>query len=655
MKQKKTETEIREALEQKRKTLLAEEIQKDFASRREARRNVEQGWRLNMNFISGNQYCFITPTGNLEAEDTEFYWQSRRCFNYVAPTVETRLARLSKVRPTLNVRAFSDAEEDINTARLSSNILRSVKGRIDLDEIVSRASMWSESLGTAFYKVVWNFNDGKVIGTDETGHSLKEGDVNVVALSPFEIYPDSLSAEDLSQVKSLIHAKAVPVSEIFEKFGVRVDGKKIDEFSLMPYSSASGWKRAIDSDLRPYGENMEILIERYVRPSGEYPEGRLEIVAGNAILSEGPLPYKNGDRGERVLPFIRQISIPLAGSFFGTSVVDRMIPLQRAYNAVRNRKHEFLNRLTMGVVAAEDGSVDAEDLAENGLYPGKVLVYRQGSPAPTFLDTGTIPSEFAQEEERIKEEFILVSGMSEVSRNSANPTSVTSAVGLQLLIDQDTNRMHMSIESVERAVKEVGKQILHLYKQFASAKRLMRMTGTGGRAELFYFDASDISADDVEFEMGYDKSPEEIREDILKLFELGLLKDEKEGFSDAMRNRLLNALGYGSFENARDISDLHLKKAERENILLKERALDADEYDDHALHVAEHTRALLSGGEEDEEYKARLLLHLSSHRAFTANTPTKIYDSEDQKNGGERTAKFQDGDGGGDRAQLGEI
>lgn len=617
------ERKLAEESEAKRRIKLAEEVRKDFESRKEARRNIEQGWRINMNFVSGNQYCFVTPAGNLETEDAEFYWQSRRCFNHIAPTVETRLARLSKVRPTLNVRAFSDEESDINTARLSSNILRSVRNRIDLDAVISRATHWSEVLGTAFYKVVWNFDDGNVIGTNERGHTVKEGDVNVVALSPFEVYPDSLTAEDMSQVRSLIHAKAVPVSEIEEKFGVKIEGKKIEEFSLVPYSSASGWKRPLDGDCRPYGENMEILIERYTRPNGTYPEGRLEIVAGNTLLFEGDLPYKNGDRGERILPFIRQTSLSLAGSFYGTSVVDRMIPLQRAYNAVRNRKHEFLNRLTTGVIAAEDGSVDAEELAENGLYPGKVLVYRQGSPAPAFLDAGSVPSEFAQEEERIAEEFILVSGMSEVSRNSANPTHVTSAVGLQLLIDQDTNRMHMSVESVERAVKEAGKQILHLYKQFAATKRLLRMTGTGGHAELFYFDASDISADDVEFETGYEKSPEEIREDILELFSLGLLKDEKEGFSDAMRNKLLDALGYGSFENARDISDLHLKKAERENILLRERGVDADTYDDHGLHVAEHTRALLSGGEEDGAYKDRILAHLNSHRILSEEMPAE--------------------------------
>ncbi len=479
--------------ERRRKRSLAAEVEADFERRRQMRRSLERAWQLNMNFVSGNQFCDISPaSGEIEEETEAFYWQSRKAFNHVAPTLDTRIARLAKIRPSLSVRAFSDADDDVKTARLCSNILKSVKNRLDFDRIVSRATLWSETCGTAFYKVVWNFNDGNVIGTDETGHGIREGDVNVVALSPFEVYPDALTAESMDEVKSLIHAKAVPVSEIKEKFGVELAGRSLSEFSLAPYSSAGGWKRAENGESRPAAENAEILIERYTRPNGEHPRGRLEIVAGGVLLYEGELPYCNGDRGERVLPFIRQTSIALAGSFFGTSVVDRMIPLQRAYNAVRNRKHEFLNRLTMGVIAVEDGSVDADELAEEGLYPGKVLVYRQGSAEPEFLDCGKLPAEFEQEEERISEEFILVSGMSQVSRNSANPTHVTSATGLQLLIDQDTNRMQMTAESVERAVKEAGKQILHLYKQFAGARRILRMTGSGGRSELFCFDASDI-------------------------------------------------------------------------------------------------------------------------------------------------------------------
>ena len=369
-----------------------------------------------------------------------------------------------------------------------------------------------------------------------------------------------------------------------------------------------------DGSARPALEDAEIIIERYSRPTEQYPDGRLEIVAGDVLLHEGPLPYRNKDRGERTLPFIRQTCIPLAGAFFGTSVVDRMIPLQRAYNAVRNRKHEFLNRLTSGVIAVEDGSVDADEIAEDGLYPGKVLVYRQGSKEPHFLDCGSLPSEFEKEEERISDEFILVSGMSEISRNSANPTHVTSGVGLQILLDQDQNRMQMSIESVERALKEAGKQILHLYKQFAAAKRLLKMTGVGGETELYYFGASDISADDVEFDTDYEKSADQIKEETLALLSSGLLGEEG-ALTEEVRLKVLDSLGYGSFEAARGISKLHLRKAEKENIRLESEEFEADDYDDHKLHITEHTRALLSGGEENETVKAHIAKHIASHRA----------------------------------------
>lgn len=601
--------------EEKRVKKLVAEIQADFEARQNARRQLERSWELNMNFVSGNQFCDITPSGEIEEEDPSFYWQSRRAFNHIAPTVDTRVARLAKVRPTLNVRAASDSEEDVKTARLCSGILKTVKTRLDFDKIIARATMWSETCGTAFYKVVWNFDDGNVIGTDNNGRSVKEGDVNVVALSPFEVYPDSLTAESMAEVRSLIHAKALPVAEIYEKYGVELAGRTIDRFSLVPYSAAGGWRRPMDGEDRQSKEDYEILIERYTRPNGKYPKGRLEIVAGDRLLFEGDMPYENGEYGERVLPFIRQTAITLPGSFFGTSVVDRMIPLQRAYNAVRNRKHEFLNRLAGGVIAVEDGSLDAEELQEDGLYPGKVLVYRQGSSMPAFLDCGTLPNEFREEEERISSEFILVSGMSEISRNSANPTHVTSAVGLQLLIDQDTNRMTMSVESVERAIQEAGKQILHLYKQFASTRRLLSMTGTGGHTELYYFSSSDISADDVVFSTEYEKTPAELREEVLSLLQLGLLGGEDGKLDGETRQRVLEALGYGTFENARDISALHRKKAERENITLLTEEAPVAPYDDDALHITEHVRALLSGGEEDEGVRNRFVRHIEAHQA----------------------------------------
>ncbi len=60
-------------------------------------------------------------------------------------------------------------------------------------------------------------------------------------------------------------------------------------------------------------------------------------------------------------------------------------PYQRAYNKVMNLHNEHLESATHGWIAVEDGSVDVDDLSEEGLAPGKIVIYRQGSKAPMVL------------------------------------------------------------------------------------------------------------------------------------------------------------------------------------------------------------------------------------------------------------------------------
>lgn len=68
-------------------------------------------------------------------------------------------------------------------------------------------------------------------------------------------------------------------------------------------------------------------------------------------------------------------------------LVDMLIPCQRAYNALKGRYAEYINRLSTGVIVVEDGSVDIDELVEDGIASGKVIVYRQGSVPPTISYT----------------------------------------------------------------------------------------------------------------------------------------------------------------------------------------------------------------------------------------------------------------------------
>ncbi len=589
------------------------EVRQAFEQRREERRLLERGWELNMNFLAGNQYCMINPAGELEEEEPRYAWQCRRVYNHIAPAIDTRCAKLARVRPKLAVRAATGEEGDIRTAKLSSQVLSSVCEECAFDEVISRATVWSETCGTAFYKVLWDARGGKVLGG--LG-GAKEGTVRVAAVPPFEIYPENLACEQVEEQGSIIHAKAVPVREIEERYGVRVAGTDIFEFSLAPYSAASNFRGGEGGGARNVLKNCALVLEYYEKPNAEFPNGRLIVTAGDALVHYGDLPYRNGENGARTYPFVKQCAIEFSGAFFGGSVIDRMIPVQRAFNAVKNRKHEFLNRLTMGVVAVEDGSVDTEELLEEGLVPGKVIVYRQGATPPKLLGADSMPSEFHAEEERLLDEFILVSGVSEISSNSRNRTNVSSATGLQLLIDLDDTRLAVTADSIKRAIKKTGKHILRLMRQFAGNNRLMRMAGEGKKVEMYYFSASDVSSDDVVFETDSEdiSSPSKRRSLIYELYRTGLLAGEDGKISDETRERVLDALGFGGLDSARGLYSLHANKAAEENLRLAAEAVPVDRYDDDGAHISEHTRFLLSDEfRADKGAKERFTDHIRAH------------------------------------------
>ena len=97
-----------------------------------------------------------------------------------------------------------------------------------------------------------------------------------------------------------------------------------------------------------------------------------------------------------------------------------------------------------------------------------------------------------------------------------------------------------------------------------------------------------------------------------------MLTDEEGKLTQENKNRILEAFGYGTYENAKDISALHTAKASEENLELKNAEIAPDTYDDHELHILEHTRYLLTAEfkrlGKREEVKARITAHIALHK-----------------------------------------
>jgi len=410
--------------------------------------------------------------------------------------------------------------------------------------------MWSEITGTAFYKVTWDSGGGKTVGRVD-GKKVTGGDVWVDICPPYEIFPSSLTCETVDECPSIIHAKAVPVAEVKRIWGVDAEGEALDVYNYQSVFAAGGLGLAstgVAAGPERCGGHA-LVIERYSLPTDKLPDGELVIVCGGAVLYRGTLPYLNGADGERGYPFVRQQCIAMPGMFFGASVLERCIPIQRAYNAVKNRKHEFLNRIAMGVLAVEDGSVDVQNLEEEGLSPGKILLYRQGSHPPVMLQLGRVPPEFSAEEDRLFGEFVSVSGVSDITRNAINPSGVTSGIALRVLVEQDETRLSMTAENIKAAIRRIGRHIIRLYRQFACNKRMDRAAGEDGQRELIAWSKSDLSSDDIIFETESELSntPAARQSMVFDLLRAGLLNDEGGALTNAVRRKVLELLGFNNF------------------------------------------------------------------------------------------------------------
>lgn len=596
---------------------IVNSILDDFKKRQEDRRIYEKTWELNMNFYLGNQFSFIDNYGNISEIEKKFSWENREVFNHIAPVIETRLAKLEKIKPTLDVIPQSSNDDDLYSARLGKAIIQTTINNNSFDSLISTATAWSEITGTSFYKVTWDNELGNIAGVID-GKTIKNGEAVVSVCSPFEIYPDSNGTLDVDDCSSIIEARPYPAKTINSIWNTNLDGEDIDIFELNNSSFLSGISGRSNITKVSHSKKHDhvLLIERYEKPTFENPQGRLTIICKDKLFYDGKLPYANGKFSSYTYPFVKQVSTKHISSFWGTSVIERCIPLQRAYNAIKNKKHEFIERLASGVLSVEDGSVDVDNLEYEGLAPGKILIYRNGSTPPKFLDSGSVPEELEKEEDKLLSEINKLCCVSDVTTNSSIPSGVNSGTALNMLIKQDESRLSLTAKNICIAIKKVGELVIRLYKQFSTNPRLDKFVGKNGDLEMFYWNSNNLNSDNIildsKNELESDES--EKKELILTLLDKGLLYDEDGQMSSNNKLKLLNLLGFENWEIGETIDDAHKKRAQSENLKIIELD-DPLEIDNHQIHINEHIKFVISNqNSTDKNFIDKLLNHIKKHK-----------------------------------------
>lgn len=585
----------------------------EFERRKRERAPYELQWALNLNFVQGNQYCQIDEVTN-RIEYPESPLKHRFVANQIAPILEARRAALGRVRVTLKARPTSGSARDAATAKTTTAVLKSAHYDVGYLDKVDTATNWSETLGTVFYKNVWNPSKGRTLALrrelTEDGERLlpvKEGDLDVIVVPPFEIFPDTANVEDIDKCRSIIHGRVLPVDEIRYLFGVDVEGREVDVWSISNSNlgiGGLGYSDIFKNTTRTKKRDSEVVLEYYELPSVEFPNGLYIVVVGKKhLIHFGDLPYINGDKGERIFPFVRQVCQMRAGCLWGISLVERLIPIQREYNAVWNKIAEHLSLVAVGVLDVEEGTLTEEtekQLESRGWYPGMVLKRVGGTRPASFVHPAQLPADSYSILARLEREFMLASGVSVIARMSGVPAGVESGRAIEVLQEQDTARLSLAAEHIRSAALKNGQQWVRLYKQFAEFNRVLRMTDENGDVLVREWNKSDLTTDDIvlESESALKESPAQRESKVMELLSTGVLTEGR--LSDKDRNQVMRLLQLGDWEHSTSSEEMHAQRAQREQQELEQDGTPPHvrEYDNHEIHIAEHTKYRLTADYE---------------------------------------------------------
>ena len=609
--------------------------------RKQEKLPLENQWRLNSNFLAGNQYCDINVySGNVEQLAPVYDWLERESFNRIAPLIETRIANLKRIKYLMTVKPRTSEMDDYAKAEVSTAILRHKQETGDFEELKNTLISWNELCGSAFWLTWWNKDAGEeilretLIVDDENGQLKKEiayheGDVDYGLLTPYEIYPESIFKQGMKNQRSIIVEQVKTVDEIYDLYGVKVDGTSIQTFTLTPVPTVAGL--GFESTINVLGhrevKDSERVITYFERGSRAYPDGRLIIIIGDKLYYYGALPYTR-------IPVVQVKCREIPGQFFGKSVIEELIPLQRAYNGCVNRIHEFIKQVALNGFITEEGAVDVEYYEENGLPPAAWLVYKTGTQPPKPIPNGQIPPEILNEREIIKRDMEYTAAVSQLMAIGSTPSGVTSGVAIENLREIDNTRLSLTGDHIRNSVKSMARIWLEIYKKYAKTSRTIRYMGTNEIGKAIIWSNEDITSFDIVFDTinELELSEEMQKQRFIEAYQLGLFTDENGQIPQRTKNYALEMMKIGNYTGLMNINQLQMQAAQNENVFFENGVIpEVSEIDDHSIHADEHLRFILQMRFQvlkmrKPEYAEQLIEHYKQHKAQAeqAHIPPEI-------------------------------
>jgi predicted DNA-binding transcriptional regulator AlpA len=482
-------------------------VKAEYEKAKQARKQEELDWYLQLAFYNGNQYHNWAKKGNATvlAEEPNPQNNPRLVINRIEPVIRTEIAKTSSGHPSATVIPASNDDDDLMAASAAEQVWQSLYNKNNFQtDIIQKSEFWRATCGNAFIKTYWDGSKKEITPTPVvdpfTGMKSIEqkvgavGDVTYEVVSPFHLFVPDLAEENIENQPYLFNVYTK--SEQWVKNNYK---DVLPEDYVPTKVSASEIVDAAMFDVKGVDiakPDAVLVIEMWAKPNGcpYLPKGGLITIVDNEIVqfAENGIPYSH-----KMYPFAHTFSIP-TGKFYRRSVIKSLIPLQQELNRTRSQIVQAKNLMSKPQMFYAEGSTDPKKItARAGIY----IPIRPGFQFPSPVPIQPLPNYVLQEVDRLQSDFEDISGQHQVSRGESG--GVTAATAINYLQERDDAYLSTVFSSIEAAVEKTAKQSLSLFIQYVQQPRLVKTIGTDGAFDAAILSGADIaSGNDIRVESG---------------------------------------------------------------------------------------------------------------------------------------------------------
>lgn len=543
------ENALKEFQKDKEKLDLIAWARKEYERCKQERASAELQWNLNLSFFKGDQYVDIINSSLVKIPAPKE--RVRLVVNRIRPMVRTELARLTSQDPTAEVVPATSDEDDKLKAKSAESVFLHLQETLNLRAIIREAAFWSSITGLGFIKTTWD-KTASYKNADETEEYV--GNVSFSCVSPYHIFVPDLMSTDIEKQPYVFNAFTKPAEWVRTNYGhLLPEGwapstASSDDVLKAQYLNVGKGKSDRDSAL---------VMEVWIKPGGHrlFPKGGLFTLVDDILVQyvDTGMPYTHGE-----YPFSKHENVP-SGTFYSTSAIEDLIPIQRELNRNRSQGVEARNKMGNPGYFYTEGSLNPKQWTNKA---GSLIPVKPGMPTPQPMQVPEIPAYVQNEHETLKTDFEDLSGQHQVSKGTA-PAGVTAATAIQFLQEQDNSFMSTAFDSMEEMVQKVARQALQLFIQYVDSERMVKVTGKKKEVSLNYLKGADIAgATDVRVERGSGLPTSRAARIALfmDLMSKGMI-DFKSG---------LELMDLPNMESYWELSKVDENQAERENITMSQ-------------------------------------------------------------------------------------